>query len=162
MRDELLNTYLNDHLAGSSAAVKLIEHCRANNPEGALHAFLSQLLVDVKEDKAVLEDLSDRIGGKENPAKKGAAWLLEKMRRLKRNKNFFGYSDLARLEELEALALGVQGKLTLWVTLEAVCRLDDRFSGVDFQRLQERARRQHDQVENYRIEAAHKAFSPGT
>lgn len=158
LNDDLLNTYLNDHIAGSVAAIKLIEHCMESNPEGPLHDYLHRLMEEIKQDKMVLENVFDRVEGTVNPAKKAAAFLLEKVERLKRAKKLFGYSPLRRLEELEALTLGIYGKLALWRALQAISPSDNRFSDVDFEELEERAQRQHDEVEKYRLEAAREAF----
>ncbi len=40
-----------------------------------------------------------------------AGWVAEKLGRLKPNGQLLGYSPLSRLVELEALALGITGKL---------------------------------------------------
>ena len=159
MRDDLLKTYLDDHMAGSVTGAELAERFLESEREGPLRAFLSELVGEIREDQAVLRDVSSRLHGRENPAKKAAAWLLEKMSGLKPNKRLTGSSDLHQFEQLEALTLGVRGKLLLWQALEAVCASDGRFSDIPFRELQQRAQRQIDQLEHHRIEAARKVFS---
>jgi hypothetical protein len=59
---------------------------------------------------------------------------------------------VGKLEALEALAVGIQGKLALWRTLQVAP--DRRLSGVDFERLRARALAQYDEVEERRLEVA--------
>ena len=94
-----------------------------------------------------------------NPLKKMSAWLFSKVSRLKLETALLEYSDLTRLEELEALMLGVRGKLTLWHTLDSVCASDHRFDDVDFDRLQHRAQRQLEGLKKHHLEAARHAFN---
>ena len=159
MSDEHLRTYLNDHLAGAEAGLQLARDCLAHNPTGPLSAFLRDLVEEIEEDHHTLQDLHARVPGRENPLKKTMTWLLSKMSRLKLESVFLQYNDLTRLEELEGLLLGVRGKLALWEALDAACASDERFSDVDFTRLQQRARRQHDQIEEHRLQAARKVFA---
>lgn len=159
--EKMLRIYLNDHLAGSVIAIELIERCHKHNTEGPLGEFLPGLLAEIREDQAVLKELLKRIGSMEDPAKKAFAWLGEKFARLKTDGEPFSYSDLSRLEELELLVLGIRGKLALWSVLEQVAQADQRLGWTDFRELAERARRQHDEVEEFRIEAARRAFLSG-
>lgn len=159
MNDDHLRVYLNDHLAGAKAGLQLAKDCLAHNPTGPLGAFLAELVVEIKEDDETLKDLYAQMPGTENPLKKTASWLMSKVSRLKLEDALSAYTDLTRLEELEGLSLGVHGKLKLWAALEATRALDERFSDVDFRALQQRARRQHDRIEQFRLEAARSAFS---
>lgn len=162
MNDKLLRIYLNDHLAGSVVAVEQVAHCLKNNPDGELGALLAQLQDEIQEDRDVLEDLIERIGGAENPLKQAASWIAEKAHRTKPSGDVVGYSDLKRLEELEMLVLGVTGKHVLWDALDEVCGSDDRFRDIDFRALEQRAQRQRDDLEPHRIAAARTAFVSGS
>lgn len=159
MNDRHLNVYLNDHLSGALAGIKLAEDCRAHNPDGPLHEALSDLLLQIREDRDVLQDIQSRVHGTENPLKKLMTWLLSRMIRLKLQNLFFAYTDLTRLEELEGLMLGIRGKLALWSSLEAAAGSDDRFADIDFSRLQQRARRQLDLLEPHHVQAAADALA---
>ena len=160
MPDDFLRVYLNDHLAGAKAGLQLAKDCLDHNPTGPLSIFLSELVTEIEEDHDVLKNVYDRIEGTENPAKQAMTWVMSKASRLKLEGTFSQYTDLTRLEELEGLSLGVHGKHKLWAALDAACGSDARFSDIDFQALAQRARRQHDQIEHHRLEAARKAFSP--
>lgn len=159
MKDQNLRTYLNDHRAGAEAGLQLAEDCRDHNPTGPLHDFLSALVTEIEEDIEQLEQLHGRLHSAENPLKKTSAWLFSKVSRLKLENALLEYSDLSRLEELEALMLGVRGKLALWNTLEAVCASDPRFEHVEFDELQHRAQRQLEGLRKHHLEAARQAFN---
>ena len=158
MADELLGTYLNDHLAGSEAALGGIERHLEEDPDGLGAARLKSLLPEIRKDQALLKELISRIGGRESAAKKAGAWLAERASRLKLG----GKADadpLGLVEAFETLALGVHGKGLLWRLMESVYGGDARFADLDFGELAGRAARQHDEVEALRLEAARRAFS---
>ncbi len=154
-----LTTYLNDHLAGSVAGIELAELLAENNPDGELGAFLQQAGCEIREDQQVLRDLLTRLGGTENTAKKAGAWVAERLGRLKTNRRSDTNPALARLLQLEALTLGVHGKLCLWEALGNSLAGDPRTDGVDFSCLAERARRQRNGLDAWRIAAAREAFA---
>ena len=85
-------------------------------------------------------------------------WVAEKVGRLKFNGQLMGYSDLSRLEELEALALGVEGKIAGWKSLATLAESDPRLVGVDFDVLKKRAQAQRTSLERHRVTAARRAF----
>lgn len=159
MKDQNLSTYLNDHRAGAEAGLQLAKDCRDHNPTGPLHDFLSAMVLEIEEDIEHLEELHGRLHSTENPLKKTSAWLFSKVSRLKLENVLLEYSDLSRLEELEALMLGVRGKLALWNILGAVCASDSRFEDVDFEALQHRAQRQLEGLKKHHLEAARRAFN---
>lgn len=157
--NEHLQTYLNDHLAGSVAGVELARRCHTSNPEGALGDFLAVLAREIEEDQGILESLVKHTGGI-NRVKTATGWLGEKLSRAKLNDALSEYSDLSRLEELEALLLGVRGKLALWTVLEATVATQPPFADIDFSRLKSRAEGQLEGLEHHRLEAARLALSP--
>jgi hypothetical protein len=61
--------------------------------------------------------------------------------------------------ELEALSVGVAGKLALWQSLQSVPALTERLPDCDLDRLAERARRQRAEIEEQRIVAARATFA---
>jgi hypothetical protein len=64
---------------------------------------------------------------------------------------------VGKLEALEALAVGIQGKLALWNALHVA--VDPRLSGIDFEQLRARALAQYDEVEERRLEIARAVLS---
>ena len=153
MSDESLRTYLNDHLAGSVGAIAMVERAIEENAGGLLGRRLEEMLKEIRKDQAVLQDLIERIGSKESPLKMAGAWLAEKAGRVK-----LGGTDdpdeLARLEVLEVLGIGIQGKRALWRALRVVARKHAAVRDLDLDLLERRAVEQHDRVEEWRLEAA--------
>lgn len=156
MNEKRLVTYLKDHLAGAAMGIEIVEACRSHNPDTPLAEFLSGLLAELGEDRQVVEDLVSSFGEKPSFAKITSAWLAEKGMRFKTEAG--GYDALGRLDELEILLTGVRGKLALWTTLDEIRSGDERLWALDFRALQERAKRQMEEVEMRRLEAARQAF----
>jgi hypothetical protein len=153
MSDETLITYLNDHLAGSVGAIAMVERAIGENAGTLFGRRLEEVLKEIRKDQAVVQDLIERTGSKENPLKKAGAWLTEKVGRVKLG-GTGDPGDLARLELLETLAMGIQGKRALWRALRVVLGKHLALHGVDLDLLERRAVEQHDRVEEWRLEAA--------
>jgi hypothetical protein len=153
---DLLATYLNDHFAGATVGMELARRSRGQNEGTPLGTFLAGLAGEIEEDRETLKAIMARLEVGTDRIKVVAGWLGEKAGRLKPNNRLFGYSPLSRLIELEALALGVEGKRSLW---QALRHLDDsRLREFDFEALLERARRQRDELQERRLAAAIDAF----
>ena len=151
---KLLQIYLNDHLGGATAGCELARRALSNNEGTDLGTFLRQLVIDLEEDKATLEELIERLELKKSVFKQSAGWMAEKAGRLKLNGQITGYSNLSRLLELEGLTIGIQGKLSLWENLKTIVDHDSRLATFDLDRMIERARSQQIGVEQYKTAAA--------
>lgn len=156
MNNDALVTYLHDHLAGAGAAVNLLEALRDEHAGEPLGQFSVELLAEVEADRIVLQRLAEQVGAGSNMLKEAVSWLGEKVSRLKLSRSSSG--ELGTFEALEALALGILGKLALWRALALVAATDARFHNVDFNQLAARAETQHARVETHRLEAARRAF----
>ena len=154
-----LSIYLNDHLAGAVAGVELAKRTASNNKGTEWGSFLERLGEEIEQDRRALLDLMGELDIRQDVLKDAAAWLGEKVGRLKLNGQLVGYSDLSRLVELDGLALGITGKLALWRGLKEADIPAIRATGVDLAALEERARKQRDELEDYRLRAARSAFS---
>jgi hypothetical protein len=153
-----LSTYLNDHLAGSTAGANLARRAAESNEGTSYGPVLATLAAEIQEDRQSLLDVMERLSVGQDRLKLALAWGAEKAGRLKLNGELRGYSPLSRLEELEALSLGVEGKLGLWRTLQRTRGSDPRLSGVDLDELVRRARSQRRRLENQRTRAADEAL----
>ena len=91
--------------------------------------------------------------------KEAAGWMLEKVSRLRLNPALTGSAELTRLMETEALSLGIEGKLAMWLALKEAAAADPRLAGTDYDRLIERARGQRGALEPHRLAAAAAALS---
>ena len=148
-----LAIYLNDHLAGATLGVELSRRVRDENGGSELGAFLAELHREIDEDRTSLLTLMDELGVKRSPVKARAAWVAEKLGRLKLNGQVRGYSPLSPLLELEGLATGVEAKLALWLALREVRPDDERLTT-----LIDRARSQRERLEPHRLAAARRAL----
>jgi hypothetical protein len=84
--------------------------------------------------------------------------LSEKLTRVKLLLEDPSGGHLARLEKLEALALGIDGKRALWRSLFAIAEVIPALRELDLTRLDQRAEDQRGRVEKIRMEAARDAF----
>ena len=157
--NELLGVYLNEHLAGSAAGTELAEKLRDNNQGTELGNTMAALHRDIEQDRAALEELMARLEVERHPVKEAAGWLLERLSRLRLNPALTGSAELTRLLETEALSLGIEGKLAMWLALKEHAPRDPRLAATDLDRLVERARSQRRTLEPHRIAAALRAFS---
>jgi hypothetical protein len=150
-----LSTYLHDHLAGAEFGINLIRDIQADNAENLLGAFAAELLREIEDDRKVLERLAERTGSTTSPLKDAAGWVGEKASRMKLNR---ASGDSGTFQQLEALSIGILGKLKLWKALEVSG--DPRMAGPDFGELAARAEDQHNRVEERRLAFARAAFHP--
>lgn len=159
MDDRLLSIYLNDHLAGATAGALISRRAAGSNRGTKLAERLDSLATEIEQDRETLRSVMQSIGAAPNAAKVALVKLAERTGRvLKLNGRLLAYSPLSRVEELELLRIGVEGKLALWRTLEKTRGADPRLKGVDFAALAERAERQRDELEAMRLQAAEEAF----
>jgi len=154
--DKLLSIYMNDHLAGSTLGVELVQRIAGSNRGTRLGELLERMAAEIKEDRATLERLMEHFGAHRDRVKVAGAWTAEKAGRLKLNGRLVGYSPLSRLVELESLQLGVTGKRDMW---KAFSQALGAVPGFDFEELAARADRQLRDLEPHHREAAAQAFS---
>jgi hypothetical protein len=154
----LLATYLNDHLAGATAGRELARRAAGSNRDSSYGPFLEQLAVELEEDRESLLAIMHALDIGVDQIKVLGGWGAEKLGRFKLNGRLVGYSPLSRVIELEALALGVTGKLALWRALEDLAAEHPDLVSFDLRGLIERAKRQRDELEVLRREAAAEAF----
>jgi hypothetical protein len=150
-----LGTYLNDHRAGAAGAIELLEHLVAHHRGTELGTFAEDLLVRVRADRDVLERLVEAVG-EPNVLKEAAAWVGEKLSRLKLPKD--DEAGLGLFETLEALVLGITGKKALWDALAQIAPDDRRLAGVDFGALARDAQSQVNLVNARRLAMVHDAL----
>ncbi|HYO55037.1 hypothetical protein [Archangium sp.] len=162
MNVALLGIYLNDHLAGSILGLELARRARSENAGNAVGEYLDMLIGELREDRATLLGVMSALELRRDPVKQSAAWVGEKLGRLKLNGRWTGYSPLSRVVELEGLCLGTEGRLSLWRTLRRLARKDERLGRFDFATLITRAEHQRRTLERLRQQSLDEAFfEPG-
>jgi hypothetical protein len=159
MNRKLLGIYLNDHLAGSTAGVELARRARNSNSGNEYGEVLERIAREIEEDRDTLQQLMGRLEIKRDHPKVAVGWVAEKLGRLKPNGQLTGYSPLSRLVELEGLALGISGKLSLWEALTELAEEDSRIDRAELGELAQRAERQRAEVWRMRQRAAREALA---
>jgi hypothetical protein len=155
MDSHLLGIYLNDHLAGSVVGTRLVHRIAKHNEGNQYGSEATQLAREIEEDKVTLEALMDRLGVDKKKPRLAIAAVGETLGRFLPNGRLLGYSPLSRVIELEALMLGISGKLELWKSLKVT---DVRVGAIDVDELIQRAQEQRDRVRDLRLQAAREAF----
>lgn len=155
-----LASYLNDHLAGSVAAIELLDHLiKAQNGQ-RLERFLVDLRADIHADQKVLRNLIGKLGIEESTVRKAGAWLVEKLGQTKIALSGSEAGDPGLVQALEALALGITGKQLLWQALIALEANLTQLQGIDLPALARRADEQFERVEKERLHLARETFTP--
>ena len=151
VRGRYLAVYLNDHLAGSTAVIELVRRAAREHEGTELGGFLTRLGVEISQDRQALRRVMDAAGARPDDLKLLAARAAEKVGRLKLNGRLTGRSPLSPFIELEAVEVGIYGKLLLWKVLRD--RHPAGAGAVDLGELIGRAERQLGEVERHRRDA---------
>jgi hypothetical protein len=149
---------LNDHLAGSVAALELVDRLTELSKGHDRARLFVELRSDIEEDQQLVRQLLTDLGGKESKVRKAAAWLTEKIGEIKLDVDDPGSGQLRLLEALETLGLGIQGKAGLWRALGSAMAGASELRHLDLQQLERRALDQFERVETQRLQVARAAF----
>jgi hypothetical protein len=148
-----LATYLNDHLAGAETAIELLRHLLDVEREPGHRAQLQQLSLDIDKDLLTLKQIMRSNYITESEPRKAAGWIAGKAAQIKLRLDDPDNGDLYRLQSLEALVIGIEGKGALWRALWAA-EVDSGVDRVDYDELERRAESQAIIVDKLRLEAA--------
>ena len=135
-----LDSYLNDHLAGSVAALELIAHCAHLCKGIPLGAFFSEMEAQIATDQDTLRDLMTRLSIEESKVLQAGAWAGEKLGRALLAMAGNEPGGLGLLLALEGLIMGIVGKGLLWRALAAANL--PKLETFDFEKLRRRAAEQ--------------------
>ncbi|HKP03947.1 MAG TPA: hypothetical protein VJU77_11395 [Chthoniobacterales bacterium] len=151
---ENLSSYLNDHLAGSVGALELLDRLVETYEGKPLAVFFAGLRNDIHEDQEKLRELIQAVGAEESAVRKAGAWLMEKLSRAKMPVSESSEDEMGLFLALEALALGIMGKRSLWQALQVASPEIPQLARLDYAGLEKRATEQHERVEAKRLEIA--------
>jgi hypothetical protein len=152
-----LDSYLNDHLAGSVSALELIAHWVKVHKGEPLGRFFVETEREIKADQDTLRDVMRTLGAEESKMRQAGAWAAEKVGRVRLMIAGDEQGSLGLVLTLEGLIMGVTGKKLLWRAL-AAAKLP-RLNSYNFEQLQRRAEQQIERIEAERIRAVSQAFS---
>lgn len=151
---QLIQTYLQDHRAGSVAGVDAFQRVAENHGDPEVRQAVARIAREVEADQDAHERIMAALGAEPSPLKDIPAKIGEKVARLKLNDRLTERSPLSDVLELEILVMAVHGKLLGWRIL---AELDDpRLDRAELETLAERARAQHDELERLRLTQAPK------
>lgn len=155
---DLLATYLNDHLAASTAGVELARRT-ATAHEGERGKELSRLADEIDADREALRGLMKRLDVEESNLKAAAGWLAEKAGRLKPNDHLVTRSPLSDVLELEALRAGTAARIAGLQVLRAVAVDDPRITREELEALIDRADDQAERLYKIHIQLAQESLA---
>jgi hypothetical protein len=158
MTTDALETYLNDHLAGSTLGLDHAKQLASSNEGTPLGALMAKIAGEIDQDRETLIDLMKRVDASENPVKKATAWMAEKAGRVKFSGATSGDQALGNFLALETLSLGVEGKRCLWESLKTVADSHPVLAATDLDTLIARAAEQRATLEVERLKAARQAL----
>jgi hypothetical protein len=152
-----LDSYLNEHLAGSIGALELIDHWVNAHKGEPLGRFFAQIQKEIKADQNTLREVMRTLEVEESKVRKAGAWAAEKVGRARMIIAGDEPGSLGLVLTLEGLIMGVTGKKMLWRSL-AAAKLP-QLDSYNFEQLQRRAEQQVERIEAERISAARQAFA---
>ncbi len=115
-----LHVYLNDHRSGAMMGVSLARKLRSRFEGTERGPFFTRLAADIETDLETLDTLMASLQVRPNVVKHATGWVSEKISRVKLNPWFNGSARLTVMMEIEVLSIGVEGKLSLWRSLQAI------------------------------------------
>ena len=152
-----LDSYLNDHLAGSISALELIAHWAEAHKGEPLGKLFVEIERDIKADQDKLREVMRILEVEESKMREAGAWAAEKVGRTRMIFSGDEPESLGLVLTLEGLIMGVTGKKLLWRAL-AAAHLPS-LGSYDLEQLQRRAEQQVERIEVERVSAVSQAFA---
>jgi hypothetical protein len=152
-----LDSYLNDHLAGSISALELIAHWVEVHKGEPLGSFFVETEREIKADQDTLREVMRSLGVEESKIRQAGAWAAEKVGRARLIIAGDERGSLGLVLTLEGLIMGVTGKKLMWRAL--VASKLPQLNGYNFEELQRRAEQQVERIEAERMTAVRQAFT---
>jgi hypothetical protein len=152
-----LDSYLNNHLAGSISALELIAHWVEVHKGEPLGSFFVETQREIKADQDTLREVMRNLGVEESKMRQAGAWAAEKVGRARLIIAGDGRGSLGLVLTLEGLIMGVTGKKLMWRAL--VASKLPQLNGYNFEELQRRAEQQVERIEAERMTAVRQAFT---
>ena len=152
-----LDSYLNDHLAGSISALEVIAHWAEAHKGEPLGSFFVEIEREIKADQETLRGIMRILGVEESKVRKAGAWAAEKLGRARLIIAGDEPGSLGLVLTLEGLIMGVTGKKLMWASL-AAAKLPP-LNTYNFEQLKRCAAQQVERIEAERISAVLQAFA---
>lgn len=159
MTTRLLALYLNDHLAGATGGTALARRLARNHRGTDLERPTADLADQVAADRTALLQIMRSLDVRPRRLRSALAVLAERVGRLKLNGTLLRRSPLSSVVELEAMHLGIEGKIDGWQALRQLADHEPRLDSSQLDELLARARQQSDGLQRLRLQAATTAFT---
>lgn len=156
----MLGIYLNEHLTGATSGAELAWRLARREGEWAGNGKLERLAEEIEQDREALLGIMSALGEPVGLLETWAGWVAGKLGRFKPNGRVVARSPLSRVVDLEAMRLGVEGKVAAWRTLRARAGADHRLDRAKLDELISAGRSQITRVERLRARAAEELFGP--
>ncbi len=143
---QLLATYLNDHLLGATAGVDLFHRAAGSHRGSELGAELQRLAHEVAEDRDTLLAIMADLDVSPSQVRVLAGHVAERLGRLKPNGTLLARSPLTDVVELEGMRVAVLAKSSGWELLRAACTHEPRLDLGRLDGLLQRAADQRDRL----------------
>lgn len=150
--------YLNDHLIGAAAGQELSRRMASTLRSPADREQLGKMSREIQADGQALREIMRSLDVPVRKYRMALGWTAEKLGRLKPNGRLASRSPLSDVVELEALYLGVSGKLAGWNMLREVADADPRLDAGELDKLIGKAEGQLVRLERLRRKAGSVAF----
>lgn len=157
MDRELFGLYLADHFTGATAGLERLELMVRTHRDTPLHAELAEMAEQLRAERELYRDLLHALGVPRRRYRQAAAWVGERVGRLKLNGRLLERSPMTAVLEAELMRSAVLGKIGGWQTLQehaAELRLDP----AQFAELIDAARAQIDVLDRFHAYARERAF----
>ena len=147
MSDPLV-LYLDDHLAGAAAGLRLAERLARDDHR------LDEVRRQISEDRATLYAMLRRFGAGPSVVKPIGARIVELASRVRLGRRSGPTGPVNLLLQLEALSMGIEGKRHLWRSLLEIVSIEPRLDAAELSELAGRADHQLLLVEALRLSVA--------
>jgi hypothetical protein len=117
-RPELLNVYLNDHLAAAAGVLALARRAAGAHQNTAGARDLTELVAQLADDRQTLIRIMAGLRVPRARYKEPLALVAERLGRFKPNGSLLHRSPLSSVVEFEALILGVVANRSVWRALQ--------------------------------------------
>ena len=158
MPSRALSTYLNDHLLGATVGVELCRRAARGHADAESGPILARLADEIAEDREALISIMTALGVPRRHYKVLAGLAGERVGRLKLNGSLMSRAPTTDLVELEALYLGVTGKVSCWEALSELAPLEPAIDAQQLESLAARGVAQARELKELRQQAAQRAW----
>jgi hypothetical protein len=122
--DDRFVIFLNDHRAVIAGELSLASRCRSANPGTDLSHDLTLHIGELNRDLDRIEEMITDLDGSVDHLRSLAAMVGERIGRLKTNGQYFGYSPLSRVVELDGLVAAASARMSMWTILQHLRRVE--------------------------------------